>query len=203
MKRSMIQITILLFAAFLLTACVFRVSGSTVRNQDNYSGAYLVVIPGTYVYYYDGDDDDIFFYGGYWWKPWRNGWYRSGHHSGPWVTIAVVQVPQAVIRLPNGWKMTLRHDDRIPYEDVRDNSRKWERDRYWEKRDWKKDNDYRDGNSRNHDRYDKPDKPRKVDVTAGFDEGQNDNGQERNNDTGDRDNRDKRDKKDREKKKDR
>lgn len=143
-----------LFSALSVYSCVFVTGHTVVRTtpgdsvNDDYDDAGLIIIPGTYVYYYSHDYNDLYFYGGYWWRPWQGGWYRSGHYSGPWVVIQITYVPQPVIRLPHRWKNNIRRNDRIPWREVKVRWREWERDRYWEKRDWRKDSDDRDDKNR-------------------------------------------------------
>jgi hypothetical protein len=97
----------------------------------------LVVIPNTYVYWLDGQDD-VYFYGGYWWRPYRGGWYRASSYSGSWVSVHVNVVPRPVMHLPSGWRGRYREAPRVRWQDARSNHHRWERDRYWEKRKWKK-----------------------------------------------------------------
>ena len=94
----------------------------------------LVVIPGpNYVYYPPAVGVDIFFYHGYWYRPYRGYWYRAGGYNGPWRSIAVERVPRAVIGVPAGFRRGPVVYEHVPYRDVRNNWRSWDRDRYWEK----------------------------------------------------------------------
>lgn len=185
MSVNKILLSIAVFAMLFLASCVFR---TTVRDGDYRNGPFLIVIPGTYVYYYDGADNDIYFYSGRWWRFYGDTWYRSDDYSGPWVFIEITRVPRPVIILPSR-----RHDwrdrDRIPWDDVRNHWREWERDRYWEQHNWKQEEkrhpreyqrddrddrrDYNDRDKREPDNRDKnnkrPREPKKMKAAAELD----------------------------------
>ncbi|HVO67210.1 MAG TPA: hypothetical protein VMT12_12055 [Syntrophales bacterium] len=93
----------------------------------------LVVIPGTGVYYPPDVDVDIFFYHGYWYRPYNGYWYRSRGYNGPWATIEVGRVPRPVIGIHPGFRGGPMYE-RVPHGRVMKNWRRWERDRYWERR---------------------------------------------------------------------
>jgi hypothetical protein len=93
----------------------------------------LVVIPGTYVYVIPDRDDDFFFHEGYWWRPHGGFWYRSTIYNGPWVVVERPVVPPPLIGLPPGWRHLPPGLARVRYAQVRDNWRRWHKDKYWEK----------------------------------------------------------------------
>jgi hypothetical protein len=101
----------------------------------------VVVIPGSYVYYVPDVDFDVFFYDGYWYRPYRGYWYRSTFYNGPWGAIGPGFVPGPLIELPPRWRSLPRIHNRIPYERLHRDWRRWERERYWERnrgwRDWR------------------------------------------------------------------
>lgn len=97
----------------------------------------LVVIPNTYVYYPPAADLDIVFYGGYWYRPYNGYWYRSAAYNGPWGHIGTHRVPRYIIDLPPNYRTMYRDYPRIPHHHVHDNWRHWQKEKYWNKREWK------------------------------------------------------------------
>ncbi len=97
----------------------------------------LVVIPNTYVYFAPGADLDIVFYHGYWYRPYNGYWYRGSGYNGPWRHIGRDRVPRHIINLPPDYRRSYHDHPRIPYGHVHDNWNRWERGRYWDKRQWK------------------------------------------------------------------
>jgi hypothetical protein len=94
----------------------------------------LVVIPGsTYVYYLPEVGEDIFFYHGYWYRPYRGYWYRGAGYNGPWHGVAVERVPRAVVGIPPGFRRGPVAYEHVPYGDVRNHWRTWERERHWDR----------------------------------------------------------------------
>jgi hypothetical protein len=119
----------------------------------------LVVIPGTYAYYPPEVEADIFFYRGYWYRPYRDRWFLSADYNGPW------RVTDRVPRVLRGLPPTYRHHppshEHMPYGTVRENWRTWEKERYWDRhdrrRDYREEEGRRDrghgrGEGRGHDR---------------------------------------------------
>ena len=94
----------------------------------------VVVIPGTYAYFSPDVEANIFFYHGYWYRPHRERWYRSSSYNGPWGYIA--SPPTVLINLPPDYRRVTIHHQRIPYGDLHENWRSWERGRYWERHGW-------------------------------------------------------------------
>jgi hypothetical protein len=136
MKKWALVSAILIAMALVLG---FSQTGrAQVSVSFNVESTGLMVIPGTYVYYYTENNNDLYFYGGYWWRPWHNGWQRSGRYSGPWNDFRQNQVPMQLTRLPNRWKENIRMSERIPYSDVNNHWREWERTKYWDKQNWKR-----------------------------------------------------------------
>lgn len=99
----------------------------------------LVVIPNTYVYFAPGVDMDIVFYHGFWYRPYNGYWYRGSGYNGPWHHIGRERVPRYIINLPPHYRHTYYNNPRIPYSHVHSNWNRWERERYWHKRQWKHD----------------------------------------------------------------
>jgi len=99
----------------------------------------LVVIPNTYVYFAPGVDMDIVFYHGYWYRPYNGYWYRGSGYNGPWHHIGRERVPRYIINLPPDYRRSYHDYPRIPYGHVHSNWNRWERDKYWDKRQWKHD----------------------------------------------------------------
>ncbi len=95
----------------------------------------VIVIPGTYIYFYPEAGEDFFFCGGFWYRPYRTHWYRSGSYAGPWVRIAPARVPYGLRHLPRDFRAMSGYR-RIPYAELHRNWKTWERDRYWEKHGW-------------------------------------------------------------------
>ncbi len=97
----------------------------------------LVVIPGTYVYMIPDIDIDVFFYQGYWWRPYKGRWYRSMDYKGRWHYIEPKRIPRRLRALPQDYRFHLSPDryERIPHGQVKKNWKKWEKERYWDRRD--------------------------------------------------------------------
>ena len=99
----------------------------------------VVVIPGTYVYYVPDAPVEIFFYQGYWYRPYRNYWYRAAFYNGPWVTISPSRIPNTLVNVHPGYRGINPYYRPIPYVQLKNNWRHWERERYWDRhaeRDW-------------------------------------------------------------------
>ncbi len=94
----------------------------------------MVVVPGSYVYYPPEVGVEIFFYHGNWYRPYRGGWYVSGHYNGPWQSVERRRVPRMVREVPPAYRKMPRHYAPVPYGQVRQHWRAWERDRHWDRR---------------------------------------------------------------------
>ena len=95
----------------------------------------VVVIPGTNVYMVPDMDVDVLFYQGYWWRPYEGRWYRSRDYKGRWSYVAPRSIPRGLRALPQDYRHRLSPGyERVPYGDVQKNWRKWEREKYWERR---------------------------------------------------------------------
>lgn len=95
----------------------------------------VVVIPGTYVYMVPDIDVDVLFFQGYWWRPYEGRWYRSRDYKGSWRYVAPARIPRGLRELPQDYRHRLSPEyDRVPHRDVRKNWRKWEKERYWDRR---------------------------------------------------------------------
>lgn len=95
----------------------------------------VVVIPGTYVYMVPDIDVDVLFFQGYWWRPYEGRWYRSRDYRGSWRYVAPARIPRGLRELPQDYRQRLSPEyNRVPHRDVRKNWKKWERERYWDRR---------------------------------------------------------------------
>ena len=108
----------------------------------------VIVIPGTSAYYPPAVDVDIVFYRDYWYRPYANHWYRSRSYNGPWVFIAPERLPRVIISLPPDYRHVPPGHRYIPYGHVKRQWRSWEREKYWDKHDWKYEEKERNGKSR-------------------------------------------------------
>jgi len=100
----------------------------------------LIVLPETYVYAIPDVDEDIFFYDGWWWRQWKGRWYRSQNYNSGWGYYK--SVPSFYAGIPSRWRDDYKnHSWRghkwnyqwIPYEEVQQNWKGWEKNKHWEK----------------------------------------------------------------------
>ncbi len=98
----------------------------------------VVVIPGIYVYFVPGIDFDIFFYGGYWYRPYEGYWYRSKGYNGPWGYINTAKVPSALMNLPPNYRHLPPGYKHIPHHELNKNWRTWERNKYWDRKEYQR-----------------------------------------------------------------
>ncbi|HSR12006.1 MAG TPA: hypothetical protein VLS90_11245 [Thermodesulfobacteriota bacterium] len=97
----------------------------------------MAVIPGTYVYMAPNVGADILFYHGHWYRPHDGHWFIESSYNGPWAHCPPPQVPKAILHLPPGHQRVPPGQRHIPYEHVKNNWKKWEREKHWEHdRDW-------------------------------------------------------------------
>jgi hypothetical protein len=95
----------------------------------------VVVIPGTYVYMVPDIDVDVLFYQDYWWRPHNGRWYRSQNYNGQWSYIEPRSIPRGLRALPQDYRHRLSPGyERIPHGDVQRNWKKWEEEKYWDRR---------------------------------------------------------------------
>jgi len=95
----------------------------------------VVVIPGTYVYMVPDIDVDILFFQGYWWRPYEGHWYRSRDYKGQYRYIEPRSIPRGLRTLPQDYRHRLSPGyERIPHKDVQKNWKKWEKEKYWDRR---------------------------------------------------------------------
>jgi hypothetical protein len=95
----------------------------------------MVVIPGTYVYMVPDIDVDVLFFQGYWWRPYEGHWYRSRNYKGSWRYVEPRRIPRGLRALPQDYRHRLAPGyERIPHRDVQRNWKKWEREKYWDRR---------------------------------------------------------------------
>ncbi len=118
----------------------------------------VVVIPGTYVYFIPTLGVDVFFYGGYWYRPHHGHWYRASSYNGHWGLLEDRRVPSVLIHLPGDFRRMPPGYRHIPYGELHNNWRGWEKNRYWEKQEfWRhREADRReDLRERREDRYER------------------------------------------------
>jgi hypothetical protein len=95
----------------------------------------VAVIPGTYVYMIPDIAMDILFFQGYWWRPYEGRWYRSRDYKGGYRYIEPRSVPRGLRALPQDYRHRLSPGyERIPQRDVQKNWKKWENEKYWDRR---------------------------------------------------------------------
>jgi hypothetical protein len=94
----------------------------------------LAVIPGTYGYYAPDAGVDIFFYHNYWYRPYEGRWFRSRSYNGPWAHVAPTVVPGFFLNAHPDYRHLSPGHRRIPYVQVKNNWRRWEHERYWDRR---------------------------------------------------------------------
>ncbi len=99
-----------------------------------------VVIPETYVYTFPDVREEIFFFNGWWWRSWDGRWYRSRHYDSGWGYYK--GVPAFYSKIPSNWRNDYRDHrwkgyhwnyQRIPQNQLQNNWKSWERNKYWEK----------------------------------------------------------------------
>jgi len=97
----------------------------------------MAVIPGTYVYIAPNVGVDILFYHGHWYRPHEGRWFSSPSYNGPWTYVAPAGVPRPILELPPGYRR-LPPGRRIPFDHVKGNWEKWEREKHWHQdKDWR------------------------------------------------------------------
>ena len=92
----------------------------------------VVVVTETYMYVVPDVEVDIVYYHGYWYRPHSDRWYRASSYNGPWRLLGVGQVPGPFMRLPPGFRTVRPEYERIPYQQMKQNWKKWENERYWD-----------------------------------------------------------------------
>ncbi len=97
----------------------------------------VIVVPKTYVYFAPEVEVDIFFCHGYWYRPYQGRWYRSGSYKGPWVYIVTGKVPAVLLHLPPDFRRVPPGHQRIPYGQLKKNWRTWEKEKHWDKHEYK------------------------------------------------------------------
>ena len=108
----------------------------------------VVVIPGTYVYMVPDSNVDVLFYEGYWWRPYEGRWYRSSDYNGQWNYIETRSIPGGLRALPQDYRHRISpREERIPHRDLQRNWKKWEQEKYWDRRG-KNDRGRQDKNNR-------------------------------------------------------
>jgi len=93
----------------------------------------VVVVPGTYAYYVPNVDVDIIFYHGYWYRPHEGHWYKAAAYNGPWVFLAPAKVPRVLVTLPPDYRVRTVGHEHIPYGQLKNHWRTWEKENHWEK----------------------------------------------------------------------
>ena len=95
----------------------------------------MVVVPGTYAYYVPDVDVDIFFYHGYWYRPYEGRWFRARGYNGPWAHVEERRIPPVIVGLPPDYRHHARPEhEHIPYGQFKKNWKRWEKEKYWDRR---------------------------------------------------------------------
>lgn len=111
----------------------------------------MVVIPGTYVYMVPDINVDVLFYQDYWWRPHEGRWYKSRDYNGSWHYIETQSIPGGLRALPQDYRHSLSPKyERMPYGDVQKNWKKWEQEKYWDRRSDQDNGEHRDHDSGRH-----------------------------------------------------
>jgi hypothetical protein len=80
-----------------------RYRGSVIFDRE----PRMPIIPGTDVYYMrDESDYDLYRYGNAWYLVDNGDWYRATSWRGPFIRIRRSAVPEAVYRIPSGYRKT-------------------------------------------------------------------------------------------------
>ena len=67
----------------------------------------MSIVPGTSVYFNREESDvDLYRYGNSWYLVDDGVWYRATSYRGPFVRISTGSVPNAVFRIPAGYRKT-------------------------------------------------------------------------------------------------
>jgi hypothetical protein len=112
----------------------------------------LVVIPGTYVYMVPDIDVDVLYFQDYWWRPYEGHWYRSQEYNGQWSYVEPRKIPGELRSLPMDYRHRLSAEyERIPYEDVKRNWKRWEKEKHWDRRDREEQGEHDHGRKSEHD----------------------------------------------------
>ncbi len=98
----------------------------------------MVMVPESRVYFVPDPQIDIFFYAGYWWSPRGSRWYRARAYEGPWVHLAPVDVPRAVIYMPRDYRTRYANAPRYPYGHWKQEHHNWEKQHAKDHRRWEK-----------------------------------------------------------------
>jgi hypothetical protein len=94
----------------------------------------VVLIPGTYIYFIPDIEADFLFYQDYWYRPYKGRWYRARSYNGPWVYVVPARVPGVLLHLQPDFRHIPPGHERIPYGQLKKNWRRWEQEKYWDKR---------------------------------------------------------------------
>jgi hypothetical protein len=98
----------------------------------------MAVIPGSYVYLAPDVGVDILFYRGRWYRPHEGHWFGAPSYNGPWAHVPPPKVPRAILELPPGYRRLPAGYHRIPYENVKGNWQRWEREKHWHQdKEWR------------------------------------------------------------------
>ncbi len=141
MKRIMEALTIALCLLLIPSATVLATdinkggkdSGAgTPPNVKFATPPEVVAIPGRYVYFVSDIDFDLFFFQGQWYRPYKGRWFRAENYAGPWEYVH--EVPPSLIDLPPDYRTIPPGYSRIPYDELRNNWKRWEREKYFDKK---------------------------------------------------------------------
>lgn len=113
----------------------------------------LVVVPyGSRYVYMVPDVLGVYFYGGFWYRIHDGYWFRARNYDGPWAYIVRGRVPRYIRNVPPDYYINLSPGyRRIPYGDLHRHWRSWDRQRYWNRQDWYR-NEFREHQHRHRDR---------------------------------------------------
>ncbi len=112
----------------------------------------LAVVSGTYVYVAPEVQASLVFYQDNWYRQHGGGWYASINYNGPWKAVSAP--PAALVNLPANYRAVPPGHEHMPYGQVKDNWRTWERDRHWD-RSAKRDEGGHHEKRDKHDKYKK------------------------------------------------
>jgi hypothetical protein len=98
----------------------------------------LVVVPsGNAQVYMVPSMVGVYFYGGSWYRFHHGVWFRAAFYNDPWVLVAPAIVPRFVVGIPPAYPLYLPPAyHRIHYRDFHSHWRTWDRERYWHRYDW-------------------------------------------------------------------
>ena len=138
MTMGRVKTIVLLFIAATLFGCIVAPYPGPPPLMLDRSPS-VVHIPGSYVYLAPGLSVDVLFYSDYWYRRHNNYWYRASRYDGVWTKVRRRHVPSRVHRLPRDYHRHVKPDaHRIPHRELKKSWKRWERERYWDRKELKK-----------------------------------------------------------------